>query len=1211
MNLPKSSRAVPFLAALLACLSASPLTQLHAQVTPTYYTVDLSTAPPDLTVAVSPNIAVTFDDSGSMGASNLPDTLDGTAGKKYYYSSTTNSQYYNPNITYTPPLKQDGQTRFTAPAYTKAPRDGICAELGTCSGGANYVDLSSAFRSRFYTYTSSGVVANSSVKDNDISSALAGNQDGGFYYNCPTVTSETGCTIVTMKSATDAQRQNFANWYSYYRTRNLMTRSAISSVFATLGSSIRVVYQNLNDSNYKLTASKTTFDAFADTARSKFFTWLYQVINSGGTPGRTAVYRAGEIFKYGKGVTDNTNPYWEPNIGDDSAGMELTCRLNYSLLVTDGYWNGADPGLPATTAQAAVTLPDGTAYSGASGDAESKIFWNVPATTYGTMGDLGFNYWATNLRPDFVKSDGTPKLDVPPSWVDYTDQNGNPVTWDGTGNAPKSLYFNPANDPATWPHVVQYMITLGIDGSLDYPGDYAGLRAGSKSWPTPSIVGNGNLTDIDDTWHGAVNSRGQYFSARDPDALSSALNQLLTRIISRATSAVAGALSSSVLTGSSVTYLTGFDSSSWSGSLVARPVDAQGNVGATNLWSAGDLLTSRAAASDTRIILTSSAPGKGNGQAFTWTAIGTALKAVDSNFTDANGDAKIKYLRGDPSKEGTDYRRRVSSLGAIVNSQPVYVAYPANGYRDSFPNNSDGTVAPEMAVDGTGALKYSYAQFVSDNNNRAPTLYVGANDGMLHAFDATTGASGSGRERWAYVPRTVWSKLNGLTPKSGFTYAPTVDATPVERDVFFSTGSNQGWHSILVGGLRFGGRGVYALDVTDPTALESSPGSKVLWEFNSDATGGANLGYTFGKPNIGRLSNGKWVVLVPSGYFPTNSTDAAAANTTSSLFVLDAQTGAVIKELKTPTSVTGVTGLVSYGLSSPVLGDYNNDQIDDVAFAGDLQGNLWRFDLSDPKPANWTVNLLYRPSSAASGDPAPGDQPITVMPRLFADPTSSNFIVLFGTGKYLGATDNSVTGTIKTQSVYGIRDPGTNVFTPIIGRSTLVAQTMAEVNNIRALTTRTVPATDTSGNAIRGWYFDLFTGTTKAQTNKGERVVVDATALFDSGRAIITTLIPGSTDPCAPVRKGAVLVVDAATGGAASGVNVGTASFANGYSQAGARVTNVPVTGGLPAATSIGGGNISLPGVNILNKDSSSGGVFSVGDAIWRRRSWRELNNVL
>jgi type IV pilus assembly protein PilY1 len=1211
MTLTKSSRAVPFLAALLTCLAALPVGQLHAQAT-TYYTTDLTAAPPDLTVAVSPNIVVTFDDSGSMNSSNLPDTLDTNSGNKYYYASNTNFQYYNPSITYTPPLQPDGQTRFNTYTYKNARRDGICATLSTCI--ANTVDLSSAFRTKFYTPTGAGLAANSFGKNGDIDKTLAGNQDGGFYYNCPNVRDETGCTIVLMNKATADQQQNFANWYSYYRTRNLMTRTAISNVFSTLGSSIRVAYQNLNDSAYVLSNGKTTFDAFTSDARAAFFSWLYQVKSSGGTPSRTAIDRAGKIFTYGKGVTNTTNPYWEPGIGDDGKGLELSCRLNYSLLVTDGYWNGGDPGVPPTVAQQAVVLPDGTAYSGSTnGDAESKIFWNVPATPkYSTMSDLAFNYWATNLRPDFKKADGTPKLDVPPSWVDYTDQTGKAVAWDGITTPPKSLYFNPANDPATWPHVVQFMITLGIDGSLDYPGDYAALRNGSKAWPTPGSTNLGDLTNIDDTWHGAVNSRGQYFSARDPDALTSALNLLLTRIIARSTSAVAGALSSSVLTGTSATYLTGFDSSNWTGSLVAKPVDAQGNVGATTIWNAADQLTARAKLSDTRIILTSTAPGAGNGAAFTWTAIGASLKAVDSSFTDTNGSAKVQYLRGDTTNEGTTYRRRVSTLGAIVNSQPVYVAYPASGYRDSFPNNADGSTAPEMQASG-GTLTYSYAQFVADNNNRLPTIYVGANDGMLHAFDATTTGTPitGGKERWAYVPRAVWSKLNGLTSATGFSYSPTVDATPVERDVFFRSGTKKGWRSILVGGLRYGGRGIYALDVTDPTALESSPGSKVLWEFTNESTGGANLGYTFGKPNIGRLANGKWVVLVPSGYFPTGSKDAAAANTTSSLFVLDAQDGSIIKELKTPTTVSGVTGLVSYGLSSPVLGDYNNDQIDDVAFAGDLQGNLWRFDLTSADPAGWTVNLLYTPSSAASGDPAPGDQPITVMPRLFADPTSSNFIVLYGTGKYLAASDNSVTGTLKTQSVYGIRDPGTNVFTPIIGRSALVAQTMAESNNVRALTQKLVPATDSSGKAIRGWYFDLYTGTSSAQTDKGERVVVDATALFDSGRAIITTLIPGSTDPCAPVRKGAVLVVDAATGGAASGVNVGTASFGTGFAQAGARVTNVPVTGGLPAATSIGGGNISLPGVTILNKDSSTGGVFSVGDAIWRRRSWRELNNGL
>jgi type IV pilus assembly protein PilY1 len=166
---------------------------------------------------------------------------------------------------------------------------------------------------------------------------------------------------------------------------------------------------------------------------------------------------------------------------------------------------------------------------------------------------------------------------------------------------------------------------------------------------------------------------------------------------------------------------------------------------------------------------------------------------------------------------------------------------------------------------------------------------------------------------------------------------------------------------------------------------------------------------------------------------------------------------------------------------------------------------------------------------------------------------------------------------------------------------------MAESNNIRAVTTLPVPTANSSGTTIFGWFLNLTVGGAgAAQTDKGERVVVDATALFDSGRAIITTLIPGSTDPCNPQRLGAILVLDAATGGAASGVSLGAASFGTGFAQAGARVVNVPSGGALPAATVIGGGNIILPGVSLLG---NGGGTVSIGDAIWRRRSWRELNN--
>ena len=1224
----------PFIAVLALCAVAAPMATSYATTT------DLSPTPPDVTVGVAPNIAVTFDDSGSMGATHLPDGYDSllitsqgrpvtyTVSTKYYFSANSNSQYYNPTVTYLPPLKADGVSRFPDSSYTAAPRDGICYEvnrqsIASCTSSATtfLVDLSKNFFSGFANQTSTGRGASEPGRF-DIKVAIPNNSTyaGGFYFDCPTASSETGCVAVLMNSATADQKVNFANWYSYYRTRNLSTRSAIANVFAALKSNIRVVWQNLN-SKVKLVEGTTRFLPFADTAsvtpRSDFFNWLYAVPASGGTDSRAALETAGHLFTTGKGITDSTNPYWEVDSADPSKGKELTCRLNYSLLVTDGYWNQGNPTTPAVNVQKAMTLPDGVAYNGANGDAESKIFWNVPATTFATLGDIAFHYWAANLRPDFVGTDGKPKLDVPPSFTDYTDQNGNAVKWDGSGVVPRSLYFNPANDPATWPHVVQYMIALGINGQLSFPNDYAALRKGTKAWPLPSQVGNTNPANIDDTWHGAVNSRGQYFSARDPSALSSALSTLLTRILGRNSSGAAGSLSSSVLTGSGVAYQTGYNSANYSGKLTANSVDVDGNLSTVPLWDAAALLTARAKASDSRVILTSTGAAAGMGTAFTSTGAGAALKAVDATVS----DDMIAYLRGNTSKEGTLFRTRASTLGAIINSQTVYVAFPASGYSDTF-----AATAPESARDSKGALLYSYEKFVSDHAKRAPTLYVGANDGMLHAFDATVSTTPAdsvdvtpspGRERWAYVPYSVYNKLSYLTAVTNFKFRPTVDGTPVTRDVFFSTGTSKGWHTILVGGLRLGGRGVYALDITDPSATEANAGSKVLWEFNNTTVDtsskkvGANLGYTFGKPNIGRLANGKWVVLVPSGYFPSDTslapyasetTAAEAARTQSSLFVLDAQTGAVIREIVTP------AGTTSYGLTSPVLGDYENDQIDDVAFAGDLVGNLWRFDLKDPDPAKWTVSLAYQPSAVGNATtPGPTDQPITVMPRLFPDPSSAYFMVVFGTGKYLGASDNVANDATKFQTVYGIRDRGPGSTATVTGRSTLVAQTLVESNNIRGLTKVAVPATTSTGANVDGWYIDLKIMSGSTQTNIGERVVVDATALFDSGRAIITSLIPGNDDPCNPVRRGAILVIDAATGGAADGVNIGTASFGAGYSQAGVRVDNVPISGSLAAAVGEGGGKIVVPGLTTDTDDG--GGPFNIGDAVWRRRSWRELNS--
>jgi len=883
--------------------------------------------------------------------------------------------------------------------------------------------------------------------------------------------------------------------------------------------------------------------------------------------------------------------------------------------MTDGMWNG-DTGitLPATSGNdtANISLPDGRPFSTA--DKESGIIWNEASNSVVTMADLAFYYWSRDLQAGvsgtslFATQANRRKV---ASYITDTSTNlfGTPLVANSDPRDNKEIFWNPVNDPASWPHLVQYMIGFGASGSLaNNDTTYASLRKGGTQWPAP-VVATDDGKKIDDMWHAALNSRGQFFAASSPSDLIAALTKIISSIVARSTTAVAASLSTSVLGPAALTYQAGYDTNDWTGTLTANRVNSDGTVSTTAIWNGRDLLDARAKVGDSRVILTSTGVGTNKGAAFSGTSAVNAINAVDSNFgTGTAGADRLAWLRGNQSKEGASFRQRNHILGAVMNAQVLYVTQPASGYRNMWPAASSEAKAE---VAGTG-----YAKFQADHATRAPTIYVAANDGMLHAFDASAAndtypgtvdvALNPGRERWAYVPYSAYGRLTNWSALTNFSFQPSVDGTPVSRDVYFGSGSSQGWHTILVGGLRYGGRGVYALDITDASASESSPGAKVLWEFNNTSTGGANLGYTFGRPNIGRLASGQWVVLVPGGYLPSGSTDAAASNNFSSLFVLDAQTGALIREIKTPTTVSGVTGtVVSYGLTTPVLGDYQGDQIDDVAFAGDLQGNIWRFDLTGSS-TDWNAELFFRSSN-------PGDRPVTVMPRLFADPIGGGLVVVFGTGKYLASADNVIDSNTKQQAVYGIRDSGQSGQAVVVegaAATPLVAQTLTEKNSTRGLTTNAVPAKNPgTGITNRGWYFNLYINDGTNQTDKGERVVVDATSLSDTNHAVITTLIPQDNDPCDPAPRGAVMFVDAATGGAASGVDFGSISgWPSGFTQAGALVKNPPTGGFLPVATAVGGGQIYLPGLT-LEGGSQAGKTPSAGAPIWRRRSWRVLNN--
>lgn len=1106
-------------------------------------------------------------------------------------------------------------------------------------------------------------------------------------------------TTVTINSQSVNQWQNFANWYAYYRTRNLMTKTALSRVFGSLGSttstggfgnSIRAAWQNINDGNFKLptsaiitslidasgcdASSTTTADPRniqrsgaiktpPDCYRSAFFNWLFQVDASGNTPNRASTNRVGQFFQRGNGNTGGTgdlkDPYWDPPKVTGADGLELVCRQNYHMLVTDGYWNEATSvsisgGKDSVTA---TTLPDGTAYSVT--NAESRVYWDIQgASQYKlSLADIAFNYWATNLRPDLYKpSQG--KI-VPPYMPDTTTG-----VVSGATSPAMEKYFNPKNDPANWPHLVQYMVTLGVPGKLtasddadctDADNDLCLLRRGQTNssgaigWTAPR---NNDPTSIDDTWHAAINSRGAYFNAANPQNLVDQLTNILTNISARNVPATTSALNTSVLVQGAIGFTAGYSSGDWTGLFQAITANEDGTVAGLQ-WDAGQILTDATKTPPAnRQILSAKEKADGafdGGTAFrAFTSLDNLTASTGSTYLSAQtllsglpastgstdtGQARVDYLRGSRALEGSVYRTRSSLLGAIINSQALYVGAPSSGYHSGWPSGSPEALA--MANDSTTCVQsaptlstcHSYEAFASIYQDRTPAVYVGANDGMLHAFNAkmvmntatppvAVPDADAGKEMFAYVPRTVYPSLGNLTAKNNFKFAPTVDATPVTRDVYFANDTttpavtSKGWHTLLVGGLRLGGRGVYALDITDPGEVtEANASKKVLWEFNADspAVSGvgdpADLGYTFGQPNIGRLANGKWVVLVPGGYFPDCSksdrppncvTLAAATKGYSALFVLDAQTGALIRELKTLTNISGVR---SGGLSSVVLGDYNNDQIDDVAFAGDLNGNLWRFDLTDANPANWQahVTLAFKPATQ-------GAQPITVMPRLFPDPATNRFIVVFGTGKYLGAEDNTSTSAV-TQSIYGIRDKLDSSGDPITAvKADLQKQTLYQAASANGLNTLRGLTDNALTLAQNGWYIDL-----DLSAAPGERMVVTAGALFNTNRAIITTLIPGSQDPCSATIGGAIMVLNAATGGAGGGLSgpAGpSAGWGAGVSTVGGLVNNPPTGGSVPVASVIGGGKLLIPGLEL-----QGGGNLNIDDAIWRRRAWRELNN--
>lgn len=1047
--------------------------------------------PPFLPTPMPPNIAVTLDDSGSMMWAYAPDAICSTRNNRYAKSAAFNPLYYNPAIRYLAPPQADGTPLSTS--FTKAWVNGYDTSRGS-------VNLAQDFRVTWsYDPTSSGSTTDYTSCQARNSYAEHSSMDfkdrerrgvPAYYYaydetNSGCTRSKTDNYCYTLKTVGPDEQQNFANWYSFYRTRNLLTIAAAATAFQKLPDGSRVAWRTLNNCTRFDSTCNGQPNAIrrwignpnnaADTNhRDNFYRWLMRLPASGATPLRTA---AGDVGKYFQTSGDNSPYGLDPNQSPSVSGTEYACRPNFHILMSDGKWNNDYDNSKYCSGEECKNQ-DGTDTK----FPDARIFRTNTAATHiysdtnsNSLSDVIFHYWKTDLRPDLDN------LLIPY----FRDRSG----------TEDEKYWNPKNDPATWQHLVTFTVGLGLRSSLNQPGiewsgdttsgpGYNNLANGSKNWPKTDRSGvDGNVYDL---WHAAINSRGQAFAAENPEELTKALQAALNRIGENQSSAAALTANSTQIGTDSLVFQARFNTADWTGSMTAFAIETDGSKGKAR-WDTGDAGKIPAPAS--RKIY--SWGDAARGIEFTESALsGAGLwdTLADDDLLDELGSISrtqlLAYLRGDASLEernGGKLRSRSALVGDIINSDPAFVGRQNYGF----------TSLPE----GKAAAS-RYDLFVAGKASRPNTVYVGANDGMLHAFDATTGA-----ERFAYVPRALLGELGALAnPKYAHRYF--VDGSPAAWDAYFS--ASKAWKTVLVGSTGAGGKSVFALDVSDPTRFDKS---KVLWEI-SPASGEAyknDLGLTMGQAVVARLNNGQWAAIFGNGY--------RSPNQRAVLYVVDIATGALIKKFDTGAGSAATPN----GLGTPTLYDTNGDDVYDVIYAPDMLGNVWKFDLSSASTSSWNIAFsgkpLFTATSPSSGTPV---QPIQARLELARPPTGvPGVLVLFGTGRFFAIEDKDIP---PTQSFYAVLDNGGGT----VARSQLQAQVIStERISLRGVMTevRKLSQNKIDWSRQKGWFMNLPTA--------GERVI--GQAAVRGGRVIFTTLI-ASDDPCAFGGSGWLMEVDAKTG---------------------------------------------------------------------------------
>ncbi|MDR2365461.1 MAG: hypothetical protein LBD68_06345 [Zoogloeaceae bacterium] len=840
------------------------------------------------------------------------------------------------------------------------------------------------------------------------------------------------------------QQQNFANWYSYYRKRNYAAKAGVSRAFANLPANVRVGYGRINkemsksgwDGGVPVRMIEQGVRPFTGKQKKAFYDWLFQLQPSGGTPLRLALQAAGIYFD--RSATGANAGPWADDPATGKGTTNTACRKSFAILMTDGYYNDDESIANVGNSDYAYS-PSFTTPKKSDGSTETWSTKSFADDYSNTLGDIAWRYYVRDLYPD---------------------EANNQVV--GT-----------ARDPAWWQHMTTFAIGLGVEGGLDKDDTFRKADAGAKiSWPSPSTgTAKGK---IDDLLHAAVNGRGDFFSAQNPREFSDGMAAIISSITVGINAFAPVAASSTSMRTDTQLFQATFDGAGWFGELKAYGLGADGSVNAAPDWNAS------IPAHASRNIFTWN-PASADGAVFAWASLSSAQQAQ------LGSQNALNYLRGDTANEspnGLGYRSRGGHrLGDIINSAPLFVGSPVT---DNYGYSYAASIAPIHRA------SYLERRTASAASPRPGMVYVGANDGMLHAFDAESGA-----ERFAYVPNGVFANLEALT-KTNYTHRYYVDGSPNAGDILIGGD----WRTVLVGSTGAGGKAYFALDVETPEAFNQD---KALWEVSDASAGFEHLGVAIGQASIARLNNGAWAVVFGNGY---NSSDGEKA----SLFIVDAATGDLIKEIRA--SLSAEPTPAANGLSTPLLVDYNQDGTADAAYAGDLLGRLWKFDLSGASAADWGLAFSGNPLFSAM-DAGGKAQPITAKPQAIRHADGAT-MVYAGTGSFFVTGDNINTSV---QTFYGIHDDGAR---GNITRGSLVAQTMTQFSDASG-EYRFVSENAVDYKVKQGFYLDL--KTTGSAT--GERLI--STPIVWEDRVIFNTLIP-SSNTCSGGIDGWLMEVDPFSG---------------------------------------------------------------------------------